>query len=281
MKVTTILTSFSAVIATALLAISCVKETGMKVATIQPDFSNKSFVQVYNGTLSSTRNYIYVDGNAVTGAAVAYNGFFPLTPSNFSVTSGVRAFLIRDTLLTSTQPPMSFAESFEAGKFYTIFMYDTVNAAKQKTVKNNIVIPSDTTSRIRFANFAYSPLAIPAIDIFSVKRNANIFSNVSTTEVTEYIPFASSSKTIENDTLIVRIAGSGTNLMNRTVVTSGTPPVTVTTFSNVQIIVAPTRLRSYTLVFRGGWRSDIISNTVGTTTTTYPTVRTLSFFSSN
>jgi hypothetical protein len=272
MKVTTIIKSFSAVIATALLAVSCVKETGMKTAATQLNYSNKAYVQVYNATLSSTRNYVYVDGNAVTGAAVAYAATFPSTPSLFTVTSGTRVFLIKDTLLTSTQPPMSFAEGVEAGRYYTIFMYDTVNAAKHKTVTNNIVIPSDTTSRVRFANFAYSPFAIPAIDIFSVKRNANIFSNVSTTEVTEYIPFASSSKTVENDTLYVRIAGSGVNLMNRTVTTSGTPPVTVTTFSPVQIIVAPTRLRSYTLIFRGGWRTDL---------TTAATVRALSFFSGN
>lgn len=269
MKVTTILQTCSAVIASALLAVSCVKETGKEVALEQYDYSNKAFVQVYNGTLTSTRNYIYVDGTPVNGASLNYGATFPSTPSNFAITSGLRAFLIRDTSSTIlVQPPMSFGENFQANANYTIFMYDTVNAVKQKTVTNSIVIPSDTTSRIRFANFAYSPFTIPAVDIFSVKLNANVFSNVSTTEVTGYIPYASSSKTVENDTLYVRIAGSGTNLMNRTV--AGTPPVT--TLSPVQLIVAPVRLRSYTLIFRGGYRTDLNGAA---------TVRTLSLFSSN
>jgi hypothetical protein len=271
MKVTTIITTCSAVIVSALLSFSCVKEKGKEVAKEQTDFSNKAFVQVFNGTVNTTaRNYVYVDGNAVNGASVTYGSSFPATstPANFSVTSGVRAFLIRDTLVGSVQPPMSFAESFEAGKNYTIFMYDTSILVKQKTVINNIVIPTDTTARLRFANFAYSPNAIPAVDIFSVKRNANIFSNISLTEVTDFIPFDSR----RTDTLIVRVAGSGTNLLNRTVTTSGVPPVTVTTFSPVQLILTPTRLRSYTVIFRGGYRQDL---------TTGATVRTLSLIANN
>ena len=271
MKVTTILTTCGAVIVSALLAVSCVKQTGKEVATEQTDFSNKAFVQVYNGTVNTTaRTYVYVDGNPVTGASMAYAASFPATstPAYFSVTSGVRAFLIRDTLVGSVQPPMSFGDNFEPGKYYTIFMYDTSIFVKQKKVVNNIVIPSDTSARIRFANFAYSPVAIPAVDIFSVKRNANIFSNVSVTEVTDFISFNSR----VTDTLIVRVAGSGTNLLNRTITTSGTPPVTVITFPPVQLILTPTRLRSYTVIFRGGYRQDLTSGA---------TVRTLSLLNNN
>ena len=248
MKVTTIITSFSAVIVTALLAISCVKQTGQKTATIQTDFSNKAFVQVFNGTLNSTRNYVYVDGNAVTGAATAYAASFPATstPASFTVPAGFRAFLIRDTLGTSTQPPMSFAENFEAGKYYTIFMYDTSTTVKQKTVMNNIIIPTDTTARLRFANFIYNPGAVPTgFDIFSKKRNAVIFSNVKETEVTDYIPYASAS----TDTFYIRLNGSSSNLQN--VDTLGK-----TVLLNIQAVLNPTRLRSYTLVFRGGYRSS-------------------------
>src|SRR5258706_11245463 len=90
MKVTTIITTCSAVIVSALLAVSCVKPTGKEVATEQYDYSNKAFVQVYNGTVNTTaRNYVYVDGNAVTGAALSYASTFPSTPSNFAITSGV------------------------------------------------------------------------------------------------------------------------------------------------------------------------------------------------
>ena len=252
MKVTTIITTCSAIIVSALLAVSCVKQTGKEVALEQYDYSSKAFVQVYNGTLNSARNYVYVDGNAVTGAALAYAATFPSTPSNFSVTSGIRAFLIRDTLSTTTQPPMSFAESFESNQNYTIFMYDSLTTPKQKTVRNNIIFPDDTTSRIRFANFIFTKTAVPNVDLFSVKRNANVFTNVSITDVTGYIPHPSSSKTVENDTLFVRETGT-LNLL-----------ATLNGF-------APVRKRSYTLVFRGRYQ------TTGTT----GVARLLSSFSSN
>lgn len=239
-------------IASALLTVSCVKQTGKEVALEQYNYNNKALVQVYNATLNSVRNYVYVDGNAVTGAAVAYAATFPSTPSLFAVTSGVRAFLIRDTLLTSTQPPLSFAESFEANQNYTIFMYDSLTTPKQKTVKNNIVIPDDTTSRIRFANFIFTKTAVPNVDLFSVKRNANVFTNVAITEVTNYVPHPSARNTAENDTLHVRETGT----MNLLCSLNG---------------FAPVRKRSYTLVFRGRYQ------TTGTT----GVARLLSSFSSN
>ncbi len=233
MKLTNIITICSAIIATSLLAVSCVKETGKEVALEQTDFTNKAFVQIYNGTLGSARNYVYVDGNAVTGAALAFNGTFPSTPANFSINSGFRAFLIRDTSSTIlTQPPMSFSENFQANTNYTVFMYDTVTTPKQKTVINDIVIPADTTARVRFANFIFSTTAVPNVDIFSLKRNANVFTNVQVTDVTGYIPYASSL----NDTLYVREAGT-TNLLS-----------TLNGFN-------PVRKRSYTLVFRGSYKT--------------------------
>jgi hypothetical protein len=248
MKVTTIITACSAVIASALLFVSCIKQTGKEVATEQNDYSNKTFVQIYNGVLNSARNYVYVDGNAVTGAALAFNGTFPSTPSNFAILSGNRVFLIKDTLSTTTQPAMSFAESFDANKNYTIFMYDSINFPKQKTVMNNIVIPDDTTSRVRFANFIYTTSAVPNVDVFSLKRNANVWTNVQITDVSGYIPYASAL----NDTLYVRETGT-TNLL-----------ATLNGFN-------PTRKRSYTLVFRGRYQ------TTGTT----GVARLLSAFSSN
>ncbi|NOT50652.1 MAG: DUF4397 domain-containing protein [Chitinophagaceae bacterium] len=251
MKLTTILTACSSVIATAFLAVSCVKETGKEVALEQTDYSSKAFVQIYDGTLSSARNHVYVDGARVTGTPLAYAATFPSTPSLFAVLSGFRAFLIRDTLVTTTQPQMSFAENLQAGTNYTLFMYDTVTTPKQKIVQNNIIIPADTTSRIRFANFIFSKTAVPNVDLFSVKRNANVFTNVAITEVTNYLPHPSSSLTVQNDTLHVRETGT----LNTLATLNG---------------FAPVRKRSYTLVFRGRYQS-----TSGTP------IRTLSSFSSN
>jgi hypothetical protein len=239
---------------------SCDKNSIDLVSKLDTDFTNRSLVQVYNGTLGAARNMVWIDGARVTGATFAYASTFPSTPVSFSPVPGFKIFLIKDSLSTTTQPQMSFAENLEAGKNYTIFMYDTLNSVKQKIVTNNIVIPTDTTSRIRFANFVYSSSALPAFDLFSVKRNAVIFSNVQTNEVTDYIPFLSNAP----DTLYIRPAGTSTFLQNRTV--SGS----TTTYNNIQLIITPTRLRNFTVIFRGGYRTDLVGAA---------TVRTLSSFS--
>src|SRR6185503_42652 len=102
--------------ACAFLAISCQKKDGKEVAQENLDFHNQSLIQVYNATLGSSRNMVYVDANFITGAALSYASVFPSTPSFASIVSGYRAFLIRDTLSTTTQPQMSFAENFQAGE---------------------------------------------------------------------------------------------------------------------------------------------------------------------
>lgn len=232
-----------------LLAIaSCKKEFGKEHATEDTDYTNKSYVQVYNGILNAARNSMTIDGNQVTGALLAYNSNFPATPSNFAVTSGFKEFAVRDTLTATTQVPLSFAQVLQPGAYYTIFLYDSLNNPKQKIVQNNITIPTDTTARVRFANFIYTRVNVPNVDIFSLKRNSNVFTNIPITGVTDYVPYASSL----NDTLYVRETGT----LNQLAALNG---------------FNPTRLRSYTLVFRGRYQ------TTGTT----GIARLLTAFSSN
>lgn len=242
----------------AVLIVSCTKSFDEKITPLT-DFSDKTLAQVYVATVSAARNYVYVDGKAVTGTAMTSGSVFPSTGYAFSVTGGVRSFMIRDTLTTSTQVPLVFAENMQVGKLYTIFAYDTITTPKQVTVPANIVIPSDSTARIRFANFVYNPTGLTGFDIFSVKRNANVFTNVQVTQVTDFIPYASG----VTDTFYIRPTGSPNNLQNYR------PTPTPATYVDILAILTPTAKRSYTLVFRGGYRSII---------TTAASVRTLSTF---
>ncbi len=230
------------------VALSCKKKTAKDVAIEPTTFNDRAFVQVYNGILNAARNYVYVDGTPVNGASIAYNGTFPATPANFSVLNGYRNFLVKDTLGTSTQVPLSFAENLLAGNYYTIFLYDSLTTPKQAIVTNNITIPSDTTARVRFANFIFSRVGINNVDVYSLKQNANIFTNVPVTTVTNYIPIASAL----NDTLSVLDAGT---------------PNVLATLNGFN----PIQKRSYTLVFRGRYQ------TTGTT----GVARLLTAFASN
>ncbi len=263
MKLTNIIISCGVVISASILAVSCVKDKGKEVALESTSFNNSSFVQVYNAALGSSRNYVYVDGAPINGAALAYGGSLPAsTPANFAIVSGLKAFLIRDTLAATTQPALSLAINLNPATNYTLFMYDTVNSVKNKLVVNNIIVPADTTSRIRFANFAYSPFPITAVDVFSTRLATNIFTNVNVTDVTGYIAYDSR----RSDTLYLRPTGTATNILNN----NGT--VAAPNYQPLQIIIAPVRKRSYTVVLRGSFRTDLTSST---------TSRTLSFVPSN
>lgn len=113
-------------------------------------------------------------------------------------------------------------------------MYDTVATVKQVTVETNIVIPSDNSARVRFANFTYSKNSgvPPNVDVYSKQKNSNIFTDIPLTAVTGFIPYGSN----VSDSLIVRSTGTATALDTA--------------------VVSFAAKRSYTLVFRGRYATN-------------------------
>jgi len=218
------------------------------------NLSGKATVKIHNNVVNSSRNIVLVDNVPVTGSTgvMFYSApsgptSFPNTVYGFAVDPGSRTILIRDTLSTSTQLPITVSSNFEANKNYTIFTYDSITRPKFKLVETPIVIPAnDTTARLRFANMITFPTTPPNVDIYSVRRKENIFTNISLGTITDYIPIRSN----VIDTFHVRVTGTTTNLnLNGTNLTSN-PPVIVQ-----QITFNPTAKRSYTLIFRGSWGS--------------------------
>ncbi len=213
--------------------VSCTKTFDSRlVATYGNNASSN--VQLVITTVGASRNYLVVDNKPVNGAALSSGSIFPTTGYGFSVPTGIRSFLLRDTLTATTQVPVSFAQNMEIGKSYTIFAYDTITAVKQKTVETPIVIPGDTTCRLRFANFVYNPNIIPAVDVFSFNRNTNLFTNVNVTDVTSFVPYPSA---LATDTLYIRPTGNTTTNLLKITLTGGL-----------------TQKRSYTVVYRGSDR---------------------------
>jgi hypothetical protein len=209
---------------------SCDKEF-TKIPVENMELGDKAGVRLANFVVNSNRNYVYVDNVLLSGTSSAYTSTYPNAPSFMIMNPGTRAILVKDTLATTTQVPININANLEAGSYYTIFTYDSINNAKSKMVKDLIVTPSDTTARVRFANFPYSTAAIPNIDLYSTRRAANVFSNVSLAGVTDFIPYASNLL----DTLYVRETGKTSNL------------AAIVGFS-------PITKRSYTVIFRGSYR---------------------------
>lgn len=234
-KINLAITGFAA----AMLSLaSCTKNSDSKIS-YSTDISNKSLVRVYVATVNANRNYIYVDGQVLNGSALISGSMFPSSGIFASgIAPGLRAFLIRDTAAVTTQVPLTFATNMQVGKNYSIFLYDTITSPKQKTVETKFEIPADTTSRIRFANFIYNPFAVPAIDVFSYNRNANIFTNIPVTGVTDFIAYPSR---LAVDTLYIRETGTTTNILKLS-------------------IPSLTQKRSYTLVYRGSHRGTRVAH---------------------
>ena len=224
--------SIACIVAASLIAaVSCKKEFD-KMVVENTALQDKAFVKVFNGTISSQRTYMYVDNVPVTGSLLAYGGFFPSTTYASALVPGNRNIVIKDTLATSTQPAITFTANLVAGKNYSIFTYDTVNAIKSVLTEDEIVKPTDTTSRLRFINLIFSKSTLPNVDLYSVATGKNVFTNVALAKITNFVPYASK----RTDTLYVRATGTTTNL---------TPLFTVN----------PTINRSYTIIYRGRYET--------------------------
>ena len=251
-------------VAVASLFFGCKREVA-SIPYIQTDAGSNATIQVINATLKAARNYVYVDGVPVSGTTFSYQGSFPATAYSFKVTPGSHNMVIRDTMPTSAQVPLTFTQVLDAGKYYTIFMYDTITSPKQVAVVNDISVPSDTTARLRFANFVYSPAGVPNVDVYSYKRipgtpvfqttavlnNASIpapvftgstpvFSNVASNSVSGFVPYAS----LQADTLYVFAAGTTTPLLAKGTITSLTPT------------------RSYSATFNGSYRGNLAARVI-------------------
>ena len=210
---------------------SCKKEFTPSWSEVN-DLSDRANIKHANFTVNSNRNYILVEGNFLSGTASAYTNIYPSGSTSYmSVPAFYKSITIRDTLATTTQPVLNLTATLEKGAYYTLFTYDSINAPKAKLVKDAIVVPTDTTARVRFANFAYSTAAMPNIDIYSTRLGANVATNLKVADVTDFIPYASALL----DTLHIRETGKTVNLVSL----NGFSPITK---------------RSYTVAFRGSWR---------------------------
>jgi hypothetical protein len=251
-----------AVLAVIFLADACRKPYAY-IQEVDTDISNtKATAQVFGACARIARNYVYVDAVQASGSALAFGGVFPGAAYSITLNPGAHSILVKDTLSTTTQLPLTFSQTFDAGKFYTIFTYDTITSPKAFVVQNNITIPRDTSCMLRFANFIYNPTAVPNVDVYAFRNipgvpvmvggnpvlnsSTAIFTNIATNTVTDFIPFAS----LRTDTLYVVATGTKTPVLAKQLVQSLTPT------------------RSYTAAYIGSHRAAVTAKSV-TTFATY------------
>ena len=191
------------------LAVCCSKDYPV-TATNTPLATDKAYVKVVSATLSAARNYVYSNTIPLSGNALVYGGNFPANSSAYSVVyTSFNNLTVKDTSAITTQLPITFLAPLEGGKYYSLFTFDTITATKYKFVEDKLSFNlPDTAARVRFANLIFSTTPIPNVDIYSKKLNANVFSNISSASITDFLPYQSK----QVDTLLVRETGT-TNLL--------------------------------------------------------------------
>ncbi|OYZ03053.1 MAG: hypothetical protein B7Y37_01035 [Sphingobacteriia bacterium 28-36-52] len=196
---------------------------------------NKSFIRFVPGSLAAARNFITVDGTRLNGTGLSMGGVFPgaSTITAFAtILPGSRTIRVFDSSAVTIQSPVSISSTFDAGKFYTIYTYDTSNAVKALIQNDVFTVPTDTTANVKFVNIIFSSSAIPNVDLYSRRKRANIATNIAPLSSSPYIKHI----TGLSDTLEVRATGTTTAL---TIVNGFT--------FNAK--------RTYNVVFRGRYQS--------------------------
>lgn len=196
---------------------------------------NKAFIRFVPGSLAAARNFITLDGARLNGTGLAMGGVFPgaSTITAFAtILPGARTIRVFDSAALPMQTPVSISATFDVGKFYTVYTYDTSNAVKALINQDEFSVPSDTTANVKFVNIIYSSSAIPNVDLYSRRKRANIATNIAPLGNSNYVKHISGL----SDTLEVRATGTTTTL---TIVNGFT--------FNAK--------RTYNVVFRGRYQS--------------------------
>jgi hypothetical protein len=212
-------------IATSFLTIafaSCEKGTGYIDTSLPAEGAKVKFI---NGSYNSPSVIFYgkdttfkFSGNlAATGGVLQGTGVGATYPSNdYAVFAPYNDVLKVKIPTNSTVTPGAIYDlgnlKIENGKMYSVFLTDSFPAISTVIVPDelkNFNVISDSFYSARFVNLIYGVPSGPAVDVFSVKENAVIMSNIPYKGVTSFKDMKVFSTA---DEIQVRAAGTTTIL---------------------------------------------------------------------
>ena len=236
--------SYSILLAAGLMLIAACK----KQADIKADFvttGDNAFVRLIHVSPSLRQVFnapdsinIFINNAKVNGPLITYAGLFPASGTNygyFAVPTGLVhiKLTVAGIVNTDSIPLTSFSKVFTKGQFYSIIVTDNIKAANDssKMILQDIYTkPNPGNYSIRFVHAVLNDTADKNIDVYSARRNANIYNNIKPGEIVNFRTYPYNSQL--NDTLYVRRAGTLQNLAT----------VNGASFGNQ---------RAYTLIYRG------------------------------
>ena len=208
-----------------LLFSACTKESQMKAPFVANDGTGSylrfihaapSFRAVFNQADSFN---VFVNGSKVNGAFLTYASLFPASTSNNAYAtvasgSGTVKFSVAGTVNADSIAIVSFPTTLGAANWYTMLITDSARIL----LDDSYTKPTFGNISVRFINAVMNDTAGKAVDVYSVKAAANVFTNVKpgttpTAFVSPTLPPITFTGQLAltasiTDTLIVRRAGT-------------------------------------------------------------------------
>lgn len=243
--------SYSSLAAVAMIMfVACQKEAQIQApftttednAFVRVIHASPSFRQVFNAPDSFN---IFVNDAKVNGPLITYAGLFPATGTNFgyiAVPTGLQNIKLSVAGIVNPDsiPLTLFSKVFTKGQYYSIIVTDNFKSANDSAkiiLQDNYTKPNNGNYSIRFVHAVLNDTAGLNIDVFSARRNANIFNAIKPGQVVNFQTFPFNSQV--SDTFYVRRAGTLQNL--------------------AATIASPGNQRVYTFIYRGN--GDLITGT--------------------
>lgn len=173
------------------------------------------FRQVFNAPDSFN---IFVNNAKVNGPLITYAGLFPTTSTAFGYIAVPQGLVnIKLTVAGAVNPdsiPLTlFTKIFTKGQYYSIIVTDNFKSATDSSkiiLQDTYTKPGNGNYSIRFVHAVLNDTAGLNIDVFSARRNANIFNAIKPGQIVNFQTFPYNSQV--SDTFYVRRAGTLQNL---------------------------------------------------------------------
>ena len=210
-----------------------------------------SLRQVFNAPDSIN---IFINNAKVNGPLITYAGLFPAAGTNygyFAVPTGLIniKLTVAGIVNTDSIPLTLFTKVFTKGQFYSIILTDNIKVANDssKMILQDIYTkPNPGNYSIRFVHAVLNDTVGKNIDVYSTRKNANIYNNIKPGQIVDFQTYPYNSQL--TDTLYVRRAGTLQNLST----------VNGASFGNQ---------RAYTVIYRGN--GDLTTGTKARILATY------------
>lgn len=237
-----ILSYFSILAAGLVLFSACQKETDIKAQYTTTDenafvriiHASPFFRTVFNAPDSVN---VFVNNVKVNGPLITYGGLFPASGTAFGYVAVPTGTLNLKLSVAGVVTPDSialttFTKVVAKGQYYSFILTDNIknpNDSAKIILQDFYTKPGNGNYSLRLVHAVLNDTVGKNIDVFSTRRNANIYNNIKPGQIVNFSNYPYNSQL--NDTLYVRRAG-----------TLQTLATTIASFGNQ---------RAYTIVYRG------------------------------